>query len=154
VNQTHDHYDVLLITHLQEQIHNLWLQEEQYWTMRSRINWLRWGDKNTKFYHATTIQRRQHNKINMLQDDNQVWVRDPQLLKQMTTYYFSTLYQTMGHRDYGPILNQCPRIITEEMNLSLTAPVTKEEVQHATFQLGKTKAPGPDSLNGLFYQNH
>lgn len=40
------------------------------------------------------------------------------------------------------------------MNTSLIAPITKKEVQEATFQLGLTKAPGPDGLNGLFYQHH
>lgn len=113
-----------------------------------------WGDKNTKFFHATTIQRRQRNKISMLQDDNQAWVRDPKILKMMTTGYFSHLFQRVGHRDYLPILNQCPQVVTNEMNMFLIAPITKKEVREATFQLGLTKAPGPDGLNGLFYQHH
>lgn len=29
-----------------------------------------------------------------------------------------------------------------------------EEVHTAVFQLGDTKAPGPDGLNGLFYRAH
>lgn len=48
----------------------MWQQQEQYWAMRSRLNWLSWGDKNTKFFHATTIQRRQRNIIGMLKDDD------------------------------------------------------------------------------------
>jgi len=40
------------------QIEDLWRQEEMYWYMRSRIQWLKWGDQSTKFFHATTVQRR------------------------------------------------------------------------------------------------
>lgn len=32
--------------------------------------------------------------------------------------------------------------------------VTQEELRQAVFQLGATKAPGPDGLNGLFYQHY
>ncbi|KAK4259188.1 hypothetical protein QN277_005544 [Acacia crassicarpa] len=33
--------------------------EEQYWWQRSRINWLGAGDKNSRFFHISTIKRRQ-----------------------------------------------------------------------------------------------
>jgi len=39
------------------------------------------------------------------------------------------------------------------MNEALIRPVTKEEVQQAIFQMGATKASGPDGLSGLFYQS-
>jgi len=45
-------------------------------------------------------------------------------------------------------------MVNAEMNATLLAQPTLEEVQVATFQLGASKAPGPDGLNGLFYQKH
>jgi len=145
-------YDHSAANALKEELQLVWSHEEQYWAMR--LNWLKWGDKNTKFFHATTIQRRQRNRITMLQDDNHCWVRDPTTLQEMATTFFSRLYTTAGHRNYEPILSQCPSMVTHEMNQRLIATVTIEEVHQATFQLGATKAPGPDGLNGLFYQMH
>lgn len=90
----------------------------------------------------------------MFQDDDQHWVCDPQTLQGMTTNFFSKLYTSAGSRDYGPLLDQCQQVVTSEMNEQLVSMVTIEEVRRATFQLGTTKAPGPDGLNGLFNQKH
>jgi len=38
-------------------------QEETLWRQKSRIRWLKEGEKNTKFFHKSTIQRRMHNNI-------------------------------------------------------------------------------------------
>ncbi|KAF7833449.1 reverse transcriptase [Senna tora] len=38
-------------------------QEEQFWESHARNKWLRSGDKNTRFFHAVTMQRRRINRI-------------------------------------------------------------------------------------------
>ncbi|XP_057745064.1 uncharacterized protein LOC130962924 [Arachis stenosperma] len=40
------------------------------------------------------------------------------------------------------------------MNRELISEVTEEEIRKAVFSMGSLKAPGPDGLNGLFYQKH
>jgi hypothetical protein len=40
------------------------------------------------------------------------------------------------------------------MNSNLTKPYTDEEIKAALFQMGPTKAPGPDGFPALFNQNH
>ncbi|XP_062028816.1 uncharacterized protein LOC133744789 [Rosa rugosa] len=51
-----------------------WKLEESFWKQRSRVNWLLNSDRNTKFFHLTTIQRRQRNRISRLCLGNDVWI--------------------------------------------------------------------------------
>ncbi|PRQ54649.1 putative endonuclease/exonuclease/phosphatase [Rosa chinensis] len=52
-----------LASSLTEELASLWDKEEKYWAQRSRIKWLKTGDSNSRFFHLTTIHRRQRNKV-------------------------------------------------------------------------------------------
>jgi hypothetical protein len=43
--------------------------------------------------------------------------------------------------------------VSQEENEKLVAPITKEEVITALFQMHPDKAPGPDGFNPTFYQH-
>ncbi|KAI9079021.1 hypothetical protein K1719_039021 [Acacia pycnantha] len=46
------------IERLVGQLEEVWTREETYWWQRSRIAWLNCGDKNTKFFRNSVLQRR------------------------------------------------------------------------------------------------
>jgi hypothetical protein len=48
------------------------------------------------------------------------------------------------------LLGMVPRKVSEEMNAMLEAPLTREEVRAALFQMFPTKAPGPNSYPARF----
>lgn len=45
-------------------------KDECYWEQKVRINWLKYGDKNTKFFHSQASQRRRTNFIQKLQTED------------------------------------------------------------------------------------
>lgn len=63
-------------------------QEELIWFQKSRSNWVQLGDRNTRFFHTTTLIRRNRNKILTLKDSAGAWVSDPDLVKQLVLSHF------------------------------------------------------------------
>ncbi|CAN1163031.1 hypothetical protein LINPERHAP2_LOCUS24804, partial [Linum perenne] len=43
---------------LQQELEDIWTTKEIEWSQKSRINWLKVGDKNTSFFHTSAIFRR------------------------------------------------------------------------------------------------
>ena len=53
-----------------------WLgKQEVYWAQRSRVNWIKHGDKNSKNFHLKASQRRQKNLIQGIMDPQGGWVQ-------------------------------------------------------------------------------
>ena len=54
--------------HLTNQLEERRNQEEALWRQKFRINWLKEGERNTKFFHRSTIQHRMHNRITVIKN--------------------------------------------------------------------------------------
>ncbi|KAF7812281.1 putative ribonuclease H protein At1g65750 family [Senna tora] len=59
---------------------------------KSREQWIIHGDRNTRFFHTCTTIRRNHNKIKVLKGEENEWIYDDSVLKDMTIGYFSNFY--------------------------------------------------------------
>lgn len=44
------------------------LQDEEFWALKSRLNVANFGDRNTLFFHVTTVVRHHRNKIRCIKD--------------------------------------------------------------------------------------
>jgi len=42
---------------LQGELHMVLKQEEEIWALKSQVNWMIQGDRNTAFYHVSTLAR-------------------------------------------------------------------------------------------------
>ena len=51
-------------------------QEELVWYQKSRQQWITCGDRNTSFFHTSTLIRRQSNWVEVLRVNGGVWCRD------------------------------------------------------------------------------
>ncbi|KAF7831683.1 reverse transcriptase [Senna tora] len=138
---------------IEKKMFESWEKEELYWAQRARINWLKAGDQNTKFFHSSTIRRRKKNKILKVKNLEGIWLENEEEIGENFTKYYADLFSSCGDRDFRDALCFVDRVISEEDNLMLRRKVTMEEIKAATFELGGLKAPGPDGFSGLFFQH-
>ncbi|KAI9109172.1 hypothetical protein K1719_019795 [Acacia pycnantha] len=137
---------------LTKQLEETWSQEEIYWWQKSRVSWLKCGDKNSKFFHNSVIQRRQRNKILRLKDEGGLWLEEREEINKAFDVFYRKLFDSMGPRPMEQALAYVDKVVTDEENYNLMRPVSNLEIEEAVFQIGSNKAPGLDGYTTLFYQ--
>lgn len=63
-------------------------QRETYWKQRAHVHWMKWGDRNTNFFHAAASERRRKNIIRRLKKDDGNVVEKIEEMKEVVTNYF------------------------------------------------------------------
>jgi hypothetical protein len=91
VNQTDAEDPQLLELH--NNLATLLLQEDSYWKQRSKTYWLKDGDTNNKFFHASATSRRRKNTISKLRDASGVWLTSHDDMSSHVQDYFSDIFQ-------------------------------------------------------------
>jgi hypothetical protein len=94
-------------------------REEMLWLQRSRIDWLREGDRNTKYFHRRAVWRARRNKILKLRDENCVVNTVPIDMQRMSVSYFKSLYTRDPNLVHSAITDLVQEKISMEMNVQL-----------------------------------
>ncbi|XP_061336944.1 uncharacterized protein LOC133284010 [Gastrolobium bilobum] len=77
---------------LWKELETILLREELNWFQRSRVNWLKFGDRNSRFFHSSTIARRRRNKVLAIKNDLGEWTADTKELVETAVQYFERLF--------------------------------------------------------------
>ncbi|XP_061353311.1 uncharacterized protein LOC133298092 [Gastrolobium bilobum] len=119
---------------------------------KSQCIWLKFGDKNTKFFHAATVNRRRRNKIVSIKNTHGVWVSDPKEMVNVSTNFFEELY--IQATEPKPILPICGvfHSLYDHAIFELGRFPHTEEIKRVVFTMGKFQAPGPNGLHAAFLQ--
>jgi hypothetical protein len=108
-------------------------QEETYWAQRSRVNWLKLGDKNTSYFHKFASSRRSRNRIKGLRDHSGAMREGTEQLNPMISDYFAGLFTTEVDEPDPELIEKVVPRVNSEMNVALLKPYTAEEVKKALF---------------------
>ncbi|GAU48556.1 hypothetical protein TSUD_405720 [Trifolium subterraneum] len=137
--EIHDRHGVLIV------------QEEDYWKQRAKMHWLKESDMNTSFFHKSASARRKKKNASKLVNEDGLEVHTQEELCEVAKQYFDTLFKPKNGEQES-VLNLIQRRVTEEDNVYLAAPITKDEIQQALFMMHPDKSPRPDGFNPAFYQ--
>ena len=67
--------------------------EEMLWFQKSRMEAICDGDRNTRYFHLSTIIKRRRNRIEALMDESNSWVNDDRRVKKLIFDYWSSLFR-------------------------------------------------------------
>ncbi|MCI33946.1 CNGC5-like protein, partial [Trifolium medium] len=91
-------------------------------------------------------------KIEKLVNEENIEVNTQPEICEVAKNYFDQLFRA-NNTNHDPVLSLITPRVTQEDNDRLVAPITREELKHALFQMHPDKAPGPDGFNPAFYQH-
>jgi hypothetical protein len=150
-NQPHDYQRK---KNIERELDRLLKQEEIYWRQRSRINWIKEGDRNTRFFHQKATWRTKKNKITRLQREDGTMTDNKKEMESLTTSFFKHLFTADPQVQPPAITDKLQPQISPERNENLCADFSSEEISNALFQIGPLKAPGRDGFPARFFQRH
>ena len=122
--------------------------------MKSITNWIIFGERNTTFFHQSTLAKRSRNGITSIQDANGNWVHNLDGVKEVILTHFQKLYQS--EQCYWPCdhpwsSDWCASLNEEKANSLVHIP-SKGEIWRALKSMKPYKAPGVDGLHASFFQ--
>lgn len=140
-----DDASVKLIKEEQKKLSEVYAQQEIFWRQRSKQLWLREGDHNSRYFHASMKNRRTFNQIRSLRNENGQEVQWSSGLEDVITGYFSKLF-TASATHWTEIVQCIDNKVTEPQNAMLLSPVEAKEVKEALFHMHRTKVQGQMEL--------
>ncbi|XP_022850571.1 uncharacterized protein LOC111372446 [Olea europaea var. sylvestris] len=124
--------------------------EEISWRQKSRVKWLREGDKCTQFFHRVANSNRRNNCISMLEVD-EVTFEDLQDIGTQMVSFYQNLYKEQFDRK--PELEGLEFSTISEEDVSwLERLFGEDEIREVVFSMNDDRAPGPDGFSFAFYK--
>jgi hypothetical protein len=128
--------------------------QETMWRQRSRVVWLRDGDKNTKFFHNKASQRAKVNGINKIKDEDGVWWRGDEHVERVLINYFDNLFSSSNPSNIEETCEVVKGKLSEDHKTWCEMAYTREDVTEAINQMHPLKTPGLDGIPALFFQKY
>lgn len=128
--------------------------EEDFWKLRSRVNWLNEEEKNSKFFHICATNNRRINKIVFFKDLEGNWIDDPLKIMEHTLSYFEQVFTTSHCYSNWSSIKTDPLSYKDFSLSSLDNPISPSNIKNALFSFKTFKYPGPDGLHSFFFQKY
>ncbi|XP_062085514.1 uncharacterized protein LOC133791609 [Humulus lupulus] len=128
---------------------------ESFLRQRSKNIWLRFGDENTSYFHASLKHRTVCNRITSFLDDHGQII---DCYEDVVAHFINHFKGFMGNPRSATtqIQQECFQhgsILNLDQQLSLVELFTKRDVKVAMFSIHSVKSPGPDGFGSGFFKS-
>nr|XP_027120658.1 uncharacterized protein LOC113737662 [Coffea arabica] len=104
--------------------------EHMFWQQKSRVKWLKDGDRNSRYFHAVMAERHQRSVIHRIKSSAGDWLESADDIESEAESFFKRLFTD------NEMLDEIPY---------------KEEVKSVIFAMDGGSAAGPDGFSGKFF---
>ncbi|XP_062075813.1 uncharacterized protein LOC133779933 [Humulus lupulus] len=127
---------------------------ESFLRQKSKINWLRFGDENTAYFHASLKHRRIRNRITYFLNEEGLMIDNNE---EVVAHFFNHFKGFLGKGSSATSRanKSCIQqgyVLNLEQQLNLIQPFSKKDVKRALFSISSIKSPGPDGFGSSFYK--
>jgi hypothetical protein len=113
-----------------------------------------WGYRNTKFFHGKASQRKKTNCIKKLKDEDGVWWSGQENVEKVLLHYFDELFSSSSPIDIEQACEAIQKRLSPDHVELCNQRFTSDEIKETVEQMHPLKAPGPDGLPALFFQEY
>ncbi|XP_062085877.1 uncharacterized protein LOC133791983 [Humulus lupulus] len=127
---------------------------ESFLRQKSKVDWLRFGDDNTAYFHACLKQRRASNCITSVVNESSKSIEN---FDAVVDHFVNHFKKIMGSKSMASstIQKSCFELghqLTLDQQVSLVTPFSTKEVKEAFFSINSIKSPGPNGLGSGFFK--
>lgn len=103
------------ILNTKRELDELLYREEMMWLQRSRVSWLKEGDRNTKYFHRKARWQTRKNYIKKLKREDGTWCSNQLEMRGMAVNHFSNLFLKDGRVNPQELVDLFETSITDDM---------------------------------------
>ena len=112
------------------------------------------GDRNSRFFHLSTLIRRRRNSIEAIKNDQGSWLRDWEDISKHVCANFQDLFSETVNQFPTDLEGLVPPCISNQDNEQICQIPTRDEIKAVIFDMHLFKAPGPDGLPAFFFKQY
>ncbi|XP_060974305.1 uncharacterized protein LOC133039423 [Cannabis sativa] len=127
---------------------------ESIWKQKSRECWLKEGDKNSRFFHASIMVRRKRNHIWAIRLDNGDIIEDRESIVHYFRSNFKVLFNSSAQSDGEGVGDFVHNGISDAENDALCFIPLADEIKKVVWALPPLKSPGPDGFPVKFFKTY
>lgn len=128
-----------------------WIKRESFWAQKSRAQWLKEGDRNTRNFHAIASIRKRKNAIESMTKNGTI-LNNPFEIRKAVTNYFKIIFTEKSQK--RPMFENLDfNQFTLEQAENLISPFFDSEINAAVSTCAYYKPPEPDDFNFRFIKN-
>lgn len=128
--------------------------EKDFLRQKSRVQWLKAGDRNSSYFFKAINGRRNRSKILSITGKDGSLIEGHTQVKSKAIRHFQNILGSSMPSRHGScsLRNVIDKHISNDQADFMSREVTNDEIREVCFSLHPNKAPGPDGYNAHFFK--